>query len=98
VICDEDRVNDKNRYEGIPTLVAEILSPSTKGKDLAAKLNLYMKSGVLEYWVVNAENKSILQYTFSKDRDISSFRQGDTIHSAVFEGLEIAVNQIFTDM
>ncbi len=101
VICDEDKVNNKNKYEGIPTLVVEVLSPSTKGKDLAAKLNLYMKSGVLEYWVVNPEGKSILQYSFSEDRDIesvSSLRSGDMIQSTVFDGLEIPVNQIFVDI
>lgn len=101
VICDEDKVNDKNKYEGIPTLVVEVLSPYTKGKDLAAKLHLYMKSGVLEYWVVNPEDKSILQYSFSEDRDIEnviSLRQGDMIQSTVFEGLEIPLNQFFCDI
>jgi len=99
VICDENKVNKDNRYEGIPALVVEVLSPSTKGKDMVAKLNLYMKSGVLEYWIVNMENKSILQYSFSQGRDIESlknFREEDTIKSTVFEGLEIALKDIFS--
>jgi len=101
VICDENKVNEKNKYEGIPSLVVEVLSPSTKGKDLAAKLNLYMKSGVLEYWVVNLENESILQYSFSKERDIDnlmSLQQGDTIQSTVFSGLEILLSDIFSEI
>jgi Uma2 family endonuclease len=48
VICDLDKVNESNKYEGIPTLVVEVLSPSTKGKDMVTKFNLYMKSGILE--------------------------------------------------
>ncbi|AFV03420.1 MULTISPECIES: type II toxin-antitoxin system prevent-host-death family antitoxin [Dehalobacter] len=101
VICDEDKVNEKNKYEGIPTLAVEVLSPSTKAKDLVAKLNLYMKSGVLEYWVVNLENKSILQYSFSEERDINypqSYQQGDTIQSTVFPGLEILLPDIFSEI
>lgn len=101
VICDENKVNEKNKYEGIPSLVVEVLSPSTKGKDLAAKLNLYMKSGVLEYWVVNLENESILQYSFSKERDIDnlmSIRQEETIQSPVFPGLEILLSDIFSEI
>lgn len=101
VICDENKVNEKNKYEGIPSLVVEVLSPSTKGKDLAAKLNLYMKSGILEYWVVNPENKSILQYSFSKERDIDnlmSLQQGDTIQSTVFPGLEILLSDVFSEI
>jgi prevent-host-death family protein len=101
VICDKDKVNEKDKYEGIPTLVVEVLSPSTKAKDLVAKLNLYMKSGVMEYWIVNLENKSILQYSFSKERDIDypqSCQQGDTIQSTVFPGLGIALSDIFSEI
>lgn len=101
VICDEDKVNEKNKYVGIPTLVVEVLSPSTKTKDLVAKLNLYMKSGVQEYWVVNLENKSILQYSFSKEREIDfprTHRQGDTIQSTVFSDLKIALADIFSEI
>ncbi|MEW5785674.1 MAG: Uma2 family endonuclease [Bacillota bacterium] len=98
VICDQEKVNEKNRYEGIPTLVVEVLSPSTKGKDMVAKLNLYMKSGVLEYWIVDIETRSIIQYTFSKERDIqdlNSFKERETISSAVFESLEIPLDSLF---
>jgi Uma2 family endonuclease len=98
VICDEDKVNEDNKYEGIPTLIVEVLSPSTKGKDMAAKLNLYMKSGVLEYWIVDLESKSIFQYSFSQERDIknlNTLREEDTVKSTVFEGLEIPLRDIF---
>jgi len=101
VICDQDKVNESNKYEGIPTLVVEVLSPSTKGKDLAAKLNLYMKSGVPEYWVVNLENKSILQYSFSPARDIdslTSISEGETIKSSFFDGLEISLGDVFSEI
>ena len=61
VICDEDKVSEDNRYEGIPTLIVEVLSPSTRGKDMAIKLQLYMKSGVAEYWIVDVEKKTVVQ-------------------------------------
>ena len=97
VICDEEKVNAEGRYEGIPALVVEILSPSTRGKDMAAKLNLYMKSGVREYWIVDLERESIMQYIFSAKRDIDSldtFGARDTIKAAVFDGLEIKISSI----
>ncbi len=101
VICDLDKVNAASKYEGIPSLVVEVLSPSTKGKDLAAKLNLYMKSGVLEYWVVNLENQSVLQYSFSPERDIENLRnlgEKDAIESTAFDGLKIVLEDIFTEI
>jgi len=101
VICDKDKVNEDYRYEGVPTLVVEVLSPSTKGKDMAAKLHLYMKSGVAEYWIVDLDNKSIVQYSFSEERDIAGFasvKGRDTINSTVFAGLEIALEDVFSEI
>lgn len=101
VICDLDKVNESDKYEGIPALVVEVLSPSTKGKDMVTKLNLYMKSGVLEYWVVNVENRSVLQYSFSAERDIESFKslgEDDTIGSSAFTGLKISLGDIFAEI
>jgi Uma2 family endonuclease len=57
VICDTAKVSEDNKYEGTPTLVAEVLSPSTKSENMVIKLNLYMKNGVREYWIVDLENK-----------------------------------------
>jgi len=100
-ICDLEKVNESDKYEGIPTLVVEVLSPSNRGKDMAIKLNLYMKSGVKEYWVVNLENRSILQYSFSAERDIESLKilgEKDTIQSSAFAGLEISLDEIFAEV
>jgi len=99
VICDTDKINEDNKYEGVPTLIVEVLSLSTKGKDMVTKLNLYMKSGVLEYWIVDLKSKSITQYFFSQERDIESLntlKEGETIKSANFKGLEIQIRDIFS--
>ncbi|MCW3490185.1 Uma2 family endonuclease [Dethiobacter alkaliphilus] len=99
VICDEEKVNEKGRYVGVPTLVVEVLSPSTKGKDLATKLHLYMRSGVSEYWVIDPDKKSITRYSFDEERDIQSmdiFGEGAVISSVVFNGLELRLDEIFT--
>jgi prevent-host-death family protein len=98
VICDEEKVSEDNKYEGIPTLIVEVLSPTTKGKDMATKLCLYMKSGILEYWIVDQVNKSVMQYYFNQKREIDSvhfLREVDTIKSAVFNGLKIRVEDMF---
>lgn len=100
VICDEEKVNEDGRYEGIPTLVVEVLSPSTMGKDMVAKLNLYMKSGVSEYWIVDTKSKTILQYSFSEKRDIEGLailEEGDIIKSTAFKGLEIPLKDILVE-
>lgn len=52
VICDPEKVNDRGRYQGVPTLIFEALSESTRNKDMLKKLNLYMAGGVGEYWII----------------------------------------------
>lgn len=101
VICDEDKVGADGKYEGVPTLIAEVLSRSTKGKDMAVKLNLYMKSGIEEYWIIDPENKSATQFSFSRERDIESmhtYREADTIASTAFAGLAIPLAEVFRAM
>ncbi len=101
VICDKDKVNEDGKYEGIPSLVVEVLSPSTKGKDMAAKLNLYMKSGVSEYWIADLKSKTIFQYSFSKDRSVenlTTLTKEDVIKSTAFEGLEVSLKEIFAEI
>lgn len=99
VICDQDKVGADGKYRGIPTLVVEVLSPSTKGKDRATKLQLYMKSGVQEYWIVDLESKTVLLYTFTPERDIdvvATYGEDETVQSYAFRGLELPVAAIFT--
>ena len=101
VICDEDKVTADSKYEGTPTLLVEVLSPSTRGKDLAIKLNLYLKSGVSEYWLVDPEKKTVVQYTFTKDREIESmqtFGEKDTVNSTYFTGLTVPMPEVFAEV
>ncbi len=75
----------------------EILSESTRRKDLITKLNLYMCAGVLEYWIVNPKNKEITIYLF-EDKNIKDHRTytaGMTCSSYLFEGLKVVLEDIF---
>ncbi len=45
---------------GPPTLVVEILSPSTAARDRTLKLNKYAQNGIPWYWLVDPEEKTLL--------------------------------------
>lgn len=49
----------KERIEGVPDLVAEILSPGMAGRDRELKLRLYAQAGVPEYWIVDPTERQI---------------------------------------
>ncbi|MBI4012940.1 MAG: Uma2 family endonuclease [Candidatus Rokubacteria bacterium] len=52
--------------EGAPTLVVEIVSPSTTLIDRSTKSQLYARYGVPYYWVVDPEGRSIEAHTLSE--------------------------------
>lgn len=61
IVCDPGKI--KTSYiEGAPDFVAEILSPSTKKRDLTVKMRVYEKYGVREYWIVDPKAESIDVY------------------------------------
>jgi len=63
VICKEYDLGAK-RFEGAPDLALEILSPSTRSKDMLLKLYKYQNAGVKEYWIVDPDHETVLVYDF----------------------------------
>ena len=66
LVCDYGR-SEKGRIEGAPDLVVEILSPSTRKKDLFLKLYKYMNAGVREYWIVDPEKRQVTVHYFEAE-------------------------------
>lgn len=66
IICDmENGRDEKDRYMGIPSLVVEVLSESSVTNDMIRKLQIYMLSGVKEYWIINPMDETALIYGFN---------------------------------
>ena len=96
VMCDEETIDENDTYQGVPALMVEVLSPSTRGKDMVKKLNLYMNSGVGEYWVVDTDNKQVQVYLF-EDKEILRMYAvlfGESIKSKFFKGLTVETDKI----
>ena len=51
----------KNIY-GAPDMVVEVLSHSTRKKDLTVKKDTYEAQGVKEYWIIDPRAKSVTVY------------------------------------
>ncbi len=100
VICDlEENLGEDGYYMGVPALVLEIVSGGALQKDLFKKHNLYMKTGVKEYWVVYPRYKTMFIYQF-KDKNATSMRSfdakdDDTAESFIFPGLSVKLDDVF---
>jgi len=55
VVCDKDKVFGRKYCNGAPDFVIEVMSDSSRGRDLEDKRVCYSKAGVKEYWVVSAD-------------------------------------------
>jgi Uma2 family endonuclease len=98
IICDlEEKLNEDDYYKGVPSLVVEVLSKSTRRKDLIKKLDLYMSCGVSEYWIVNPDNQEVTVYLF-EDYNISNsatYKNSEAAQSFIFTGLSAEIRRIF---
>ncbi|MBV9852424.1 MAG: Uma2 family endonuclease [Armatimonadetes bacterium] len=80
-----------------PELVVEIVSPSDKPSVLAAKIADYRAVDVQEVWVVRAEAQSVevLRLSIDEIETVAEYGPGQTVASAVFSDLKVAVADIF---
>lgn len=97
VICDKSGLSEKG-YKGVPVLIIEVLSPSTASKDYIEKMDLYMRIGVKEYWIVSPKNKTVEVFTLTNEKTYEEpmlFSYPNIIKSSVFEDLSINSQMIF---
>lgn len=96
IICDLVKIDEKGCV-GAPDLIVEIVSNSTKKRDLNEKFKLYEENGVKEYWIVLPEEQIV--EVFDSEIDTFKFRknytENDLIPVGIFPHFFIDFNTIF---
>jgi len=94
-----DSIVADHRFIAAPDLVIEIVSPGSenRARDLKAKRRLYGKYDVQEYWVVDAENSSVLVFRLQADglEEVSILRNDDQITSPLLPGFQLKLSDVF---
>lgn len=85
ITCDKSK-DLADYYDGAPELTVEILSPSTRRKDILVKSLYYEKAGVKEYWIVDPDKKKVLVYYFEEDKMPESYSFDDKIPVHISKG------------
>lgn len=67
VVLDGNNIVTESRIVGVPDLLIEILSPSTRASDEQLKKRLYEQHGVPEYWIVDSANRSVHQFRMTNN-------------------------------
>jgi len=85
--------------QGVPELVVEVGSPSTRRRDETLKRTLYENAGVSEYWVADPELDVVRLYRreglrFMKPVELSAAAR-DVLTTQLLPGLELSLEDIF---
>jgi Uma2 family endonuclease len=90
------------KLHSAPDLIIEVLSPgaTNQRRDREAKLKLYSRRGVLEYWIVDWPTRSIEVYRQQKAQftRITTLVKGDLIDSPLLPGFSAQVNNLFASL
>lgn len=63
ILCDRSKLRRRG-IMGAPDFIVEILSDSTRKKDMTIKLQKYKNAGVREYWMIDWESERVIAYEF----------------------------------
>ena len=80
-----------------PDLAVEVLSKKTKKRDLGTKKREYARAGTSEYWVVDADQQTILQFTSENKTFVErrTYSRGEVIACHLCPDLRLPVDAIW---
>jgi len=99
VICDLEKLDDFG-CSGSPDFIIEIVSKTSKKRDYHDKYDLYEENGVLEYWIVDPEGKTVDVFVLENgkyEQRGNFFTPKDSITSVVLPDFVILWDDIFRE-
>lgn len=77
-----------------PEIIFEILSPSTRHRDLEIKVVKYEEMGIKEYWIIDLKMKTVTVHDFMH-QTAETYGVDEIIQSLAQPDIKIAVADIF---
>jgi Uma2 family endonuclease len=90
---------DRGLVEGRPDLVVEVVSPSSRRYDRVKRLGWYAQRGVPEYWLVDAEARTLEQLRLdgATYAIVAAVADEETFRPVTFEGMEIPLAELWAE-
>jgi Uma2 family endonuclease len=87
----------QNRFWLGADLTVEVVSNDNPDRDLVQKRREYAQAGILEYWIVNPLDETIVVYRLQGKRYVrhGRFRRGQQATSALLTGFAVDVDEVF---
>lgn len=99
VICDSSKLDDRGCI-GSPDLIIEILSKTSKKRDIHDKYDLYEENEVKEYWIVDPVDKTVDIFSLENNQYqvfANYYEENNIIVGKIFPEMAIKWNDIFTE-
>ena len=83
---------------GVPDLLVEVLSPSSRARDEGIKLRRYAAAGVPHYWTLDPDARVLRPYRLSDEgyELVGTFGSGTTFTPELFPGLVIPIDDLWS--
>lgn len=84
-------------FQGVPRLIAEVLSPSTRALDRGQRMEVYRQAGVPHLWLLDPETETVEEYTLAGRTYSRTDRHGpgESFRPVLFPGVSVAVDSLF---
>lgn len=86
IVCCDPSLIREGRVVGAPEFVAEVISPSSRQRDVRIKRRKYRDAGVKEYWLLDPESRQVTVFVFDGEERFSAYSFEDHIPVAISEG------------
>ncbi len=101
VLGDQKGILTEKNVQGAPGIVIEILSPSTRKRDLTIKRQLFDREGVQEYWIVDPEG-SVAVYRRAADGTLPlaitlEAKNAETLTTPLLPGWDLPLERLFRE-
>jgi Uma2 family endonuclease len=96
------RLLTENNLQGAPDLVVEILSPRTRSRDTHLKRDVYERTGVQEYWIVDPDRNVVDVYRRPRSAGVPDptfaapmrFGRAQVLDTPLLAGLRLPLDEI----
>lgn len=102
-----EALRGRRALEGVPDLVIEVLSPSTRDDHApgGALWRAYEQHGLPHYWIADPRDKVIVQYALRGEPyaggaygEPTILREGDRLTCALFPGISVSISPMFRNV
>ena len=92
----EGVIGSDGKVHGVPDLVVEVMSPTTRSRDRYRKFRGYFDAGVEWYWIVDAEGLGMEEYRLTPDGYLCTAisGEGEVFEPKAFPGLRINLKEL----